>query len=258
MKITSMANETVKRLASLAQKKGREEEGMFLLDGSKLIEEACRSSVRLRYVVYEEGAGHAPLLDNVSALAEPPYFLEVSAQVLKKISPACQPQGILAAADLFSHNKEDIRPNGRYLIADHLQDPGNLGTIFRTAEALGIDGVILTGETVDVFGTKAVRAAMGSSLRLPFYVEKDGIAMVRLLQEKGLCVYASALREGSVPVTEVSFEEGCAVVIGNEGMGLSDELCDVCSQTLTIPMAGVTESLNAAVAATIFMWEMRK
>jgi TrmH family RNA methyltransferase len=142
----------------------------------------------------------------------------------------------------------------RYLILDGLQDPGNVGTIWRTADALGADGVLLVHDCADPFAPKTIRATMGACFRLPVY-EVAAEALPGLLERSGLPLYATALREDTVDVSQADLSRA-AVIIGSEGRGVSAQLLEQSRQTLKIPMRVRCESLNAAVAATVVLWEM--
>ncbi len=173
--------------------------------------------------------------------------------VMASVSPMKAPQGAL-----FSLRQPDLRPperldGSRYLILDGLQDPGNVGTIWRTADAFGADGLLLTGHCADPFGWKAVRASMGAAFRLPVW-EVEGEALLPLLDRSGLPLYATALREDTVALQQADLAR-CAVAIGSEGHGVSDWLLDACRETVKIPMEMQCESLNAATAAAVELWE---
>ena len=143
---------------------------------------------------------------------------------------------------------------GRWLVLDGLQDPGNVGTIWRTADALGADGLLLVNHCADPFSPKTVRATMGACFRLPVY-EAEAETLPGLLKRSGLPLYATALREDTVDIRTVQLSR-CAVVIGSEGRGISSQLLELSEKTLNIPMRARCESLNAAAAAAIVLWEM--
>jgi len=140
-------------------------------------------------------------------------------------------------------------------VLNHLQDPGNVGTLLRTADAVGADGVVLTGNCCDLYNPKVVRSAMGSMGRIKIYVEDDFSRVCNTLSELGIKTLAAVIKNG-VSVTEYDFDKPCAVVIGNEGNGLSESDADMCDEKITIRMNGNIDSLNAAVAGAIILWEM--
>ena len=150
---------------------------------------------------------------------------------------------------------ENIDKKGKYLVLDNLQDPGNLGTLLRTADAVGVSGVVMTDNCVDLYNPKVVRSAMGSITRLDLFVVDNFLNVATLFDELGIVTNAAVVRNGD-NITEFDFDRPCAVVIGNEGKGLPKEHSDICKNRVTISMHGNIESLNAACAGTIILWEM--
>ena len=150
---------------------------------------------------------------------------------------------------------EYIDKKGKYLVLDNLQDPGNLGTLLRTADAVGVSGVVMTDNCVDLYNPKVVRSAMGSTTRLDLFVVDNFLNVATLFDELGIVTNAAVVRDGE-NITEFDFDRPCAVVIGNEGKGLPKEHSDICKNRVTISMHGNIESLNAACAGTIILWEM--
>lgn len=147
--------------------------------------------------------------------------------------------------------------NGVYLLLENIQDPGNLGTILRTSEAMGIDAVLLSQGCTDTFSPKVVRASMGAVFRLPVISSLDMADAVTTLKDKGISVYAAVAKDG-VDITKLKLSHSAAAVIGNEGNGLTDETIAACTAKATVNMRGRAESLNAAAAATVIIWEMTK
>ena len=146
---------------------------------------------------------------------------------------------------------------GMTLLLDGIQDPGNLGTIFRTAEGAGVDGIIMSSDTVDIYNPKTVRSTMGSLYRMPFFYEKDLKGVVERIKEKKVSVYAAHLKGKHAYYLE-DYRRGCAFLIGNEGNGLTDELAALADTYIRIPMEGQVESLNAAIAAAVLMYEVKR
>ena len=180
-------------------------------------------------------------------------MVETPADVLTSLADTETPQGVVFACDLPDTALPEKLAPGRYLVLDGVQDPGNLGTIWRTADAFGAAGLLLTGSCADPFGPKVVRSTMGACFRLPVWKgERQEVAA--LLKRSGIPLYATALREDTEDVREVDLSQA-AVVIGSEGKGISEELLALCGKTLKIPMIERCESLNAAVAAAIVLWE---
>lgn len=175
--------------------------------------------------------------------------------VFKNISDTQTPQGVLALLQQPSYELEELlREPAHLLVLEDIQDPGNLGTMFRTGEGAGISGIIMSRGTVDVFNPKVVRSTMGSIFRVPFYVAEDLPGTIRLLQSHGVTPYAAHL-QGSCSYEEPDYTKPSAFLIGNEGNGLSDEIADLADCRIRIPMEGKVESLNAAIAATLLMYE---
>ena len=147
---------------------------------------------------------------------------------------------------------------GKYIILENTQDPANLGAIARTAEALGLSGLIVSTNGCDPFSPKAQRAAMGALVRFPLYLSQDISADIKSLQKKEFSVFASVVSDADCNISDVSYDGSCAVIIGNEANGVTEQLKSVADKKITIPMGGRAESLNAAAAAAIIIWEMVK
>ena len=256
-KITAKDNEKIKRYAKLlSQKKERDEQGRFVIEGSKLFEEAVRSGVQVEQVFLSQSfLPRWERLQKPSVM--PPAFL-ISEAVEHKIAGFPAPQGLYAVCKKLDKplNLGKIDNNSKFIALWNLQDPGNVGTIFRAADAMGISGIILSENCCDMYNLKTIRSAMGSLFRMPFLVV-DMEAFLREHQD-ALHSYAAVVDRDALLLTDVDFSGGCIVVIGNEGNGLLPEQANCCEGRLTIPMPGSAESLNAAMAATIIIWEMAK
>ena len=175
---------------------------------------------------------------------------------METISPMKTPQGALFLARLPETEPPETLAGDRYLVLDGVQDPGNVGTIWRTADALGADGLILVGNCADPYSPKVVRSSMGACFRLPVY-ETDSGGLCALLERSGIPLSATALREDTVSLEQARLDRA-AVIIGSEGSGVSPELLARSGQTIKIPMRERCESLNAAAAAAIVLWEMAR
>ena len=245
--ITSRKNPLISHIRKLgADRAYRRESGELLGDGVKLLEEAVRRKAPLTAVVTTPGISPPPV--------EGARGIEVPEDVMASISPARTPQGALFLARIPDTDPPERLEGDRWLILDGLQDPGNVGTIWRTADALGADGLILVDSCADPFSPKTVRATMGACFRLPLY-EAEASALPGLLERSGLTLWAAALREDAVNIKTARLSR-CAVVIGSEGQGVSPELLRLSEKTVKIPMRERCESLNAAAAAAIVLWEM--
>ena len=261
-KITSAANARVKRLTALRKKaKQRKEEQAFILEGERLYMDTPREFLKEIYMteefLNEKLSGNAP--ENCTI---------VTPQILQKISDTDTPQGVLCVAKMPVYENADLlgdshssegpgagRTKPLLLILENIQDPGNLGTMMRTAEAAGVTGVLMSRDTVDLFNPKTVRATMSAIFRVPFLYTDDLTGEIkRLREESGIEVYAAHLK-ASRPYDEADCTKACAFLIGNEGNGLSDEAADAASARVHIPMKGSIESLNAAMAAGILLFE---
>ena len=267
--VTSRQNPTVKRLCALLDKKARRRERAFRFDGIKLLCEAVQKGVEIELIALCESAD-ASVKNKVISLVESGFvgedtILYVSEQVFEKISEESSPEGVITVAKFISlkhktlENAEDYILSGseRLLIAESLRDPGNLGTVIRSSAALGIDRLIVTDDCADLYNPKTVRAAMGGLFTLNVDIVKceELPALITRLRSLGRKIYATALTENAKKIGSFSLSAGDAFVIGNEGHGLSRAVIDASDEVALIPMTEGSESLNAAAAAAICIWE---
>lgn len=263
--ITSVQNPLVKRLHQLLDRKGREEQGRFLVEGAHLVEEALKSGAEVTTILYDNDRDLDPACRR--ALENHPLDVHVvaaSAAVLGKLSETKSPQGIVAevkktAADWseWLDQKGSSGDDLLVLFLDEIQDPGNLGTILRTAEAAAIDAVVLGKGSVDVYNGKVVRATMGALFRLPVFTRSLPETASEWRADGGRLL-VSSLQKESVSYDEADYSKRTAIVIGNEGRGVSQAIMDEADQFVHIPIYGQAESLNAAVAAGIFVFEAQR
>ena len=253
-KITSATNSRIKRLATLRKKaKSRREEQAFIIEGERLYKDTPREFLKEIYMTEE-------FLEQKLGGATQENITIITPQIMQKISDTDTPQGVLCVAKMPSYDREDLlgdekKENPLLLILENIQDPGNLGTMMRTAEAAGVTGVLMSRDTVDLFNPKSVRATMSAIFRVPFLYTDDLVGEIQRLQtENGIAVYAAHLR-ASKPYDEADCTGACAFLIGNEGNGLTDEAADAATARVHIPMQGNIESLNAAMAAGILLFE---
>jgi len=234
--------------------KVRREQGVFVTEGIKMFLEAPSDSIRKIYVT-ESFYVKKQYMDRVEQY---PYEI-VDDAVFKKASDTIMPQGIICIIKQNKYKLEALleNPNSQLILIEGLQDPGNLGTIIRTGEGAGVQGIIMSENTVDIYNPKVIRATMGSIYRMPFFYTKDLEMVVALLHEKGINTYAAHL-EGEHNYDEEDYQKGCAFLIGNEGNGLTTSLSEKATKKIKIPMQGKVESLNAAVSATILMYEANR
>ncbi len=249
-KITSRKNPLITHIRKLSTDRGyRRECGEFLGDGIKLLEEAVCWNAPLTTVVVTEGT-------QVPRLPAQVRLVEVPQDVMASISPMKAPQGALFLCRMIGEKEPKKLEGIHYLVLDGLQDPGNVGTIWRTADALGCDGLLLLNGCADIWNHKTVRATMGACFRLPAW-EVTAQELRDLLSEAQLPLYATALREDTVDLRQADLSR-CAVIIGSEGKGVSEGLLEASDRTLKIPMRTRCESLNAAAAAAVVLWEMTR
>ena len=245
--ITSLKNPKVTTWKSLKDRKGRRETGCFLVEGRKMTEEALASAFPVEALLVD-----AERIEEFTLPANVPAFT-MPAHVLAAVSDTKTPQGIAAIVRMA-----DVPVNGKRLVAmDGVQDPGNVGTIIRTADAAGFDGVLLSNQCADVFSPKVLRATMGSIFRMGIRVTEDLPGALQTLVQEGASVLSSQL-DGEPFYQRSALNERFVLVIGSEGNGVTDEVKAVATHKVKLPMRGGAESLNAAVAAGIMMYELTK
>lgn len=258
--ITSLHNKDVKAVAALAaKKKERDRQGLFIVEGPKMFGEA--PAERIARVYLAQGA-EAQMREQYGEKLAALSCETVSDEVFAKMSDTKTPQGILCLVRQQQYYIEEILrgENGErplFIILEDIQDPGNLGTIFRTAEAAGADGVIMSSRTADVYNPKTIRSTMGSVYRVPFLYVEDLSSIIKRMREKGVSVYAAHLGGGAA-YDECSYRKGTAFLIGNEANGLREETAACADTLITIPMEGRVESLNAAVASSVLLFEAHR
>ena len=259
-KITSKDNPNIKLYVKLAGgKKYRKENGMFTLEGVRLVEDAVKENAELHSVFVTESyvkklAQQGEAVDFPGSVR----VFEIADEIGSKMSSTDSAQGIFAICKCLEKPSfsDTVKNGGRYLLLHSIQDPGNLGTIIRTADAVGVDAVFLA-DCCDLYNPKVVRSTMGSLFRLnvsEINFEDD----FTLFAERGLPSFAAVIDSDAVSLTECDFSKGGVILIGNEGNGLPREVSNICTERLTIKMQGNVNSLNAAMAAGIIMWELVK
>lgn len=245
--ITSRQNPLCTHLRKLAASASyRRRCGEFLCDSPKLLEEALLWQGALHTVISTDQVPLPPIPAGVR-------HVRVPEDVMRSVSPAQTPQGVLSVCGMPERPLPEKLTGTRYMVLDGVQDPGNVGTILRTADAFRSDGLLLVNGCADLYNPKTVRATMGAVFRCPVWscsVE----TLAALLETSGLPLYGAALRSDTVDAREADYRR-CAVAIGSEGRGLSREVLDLCDKTVRIPMSEHCESLNAAAAAAVLLWE---
>lgn len=245
--ITSRQNPLCTHLRKLSSSAAyRRQCGEFLCDSPKLLQEALLWGSELHTVVVTAGTEAPPLPKGVR-------LVEVPADVMKSVSPMETPQGTLFICAIHTEPLPEMLTGRRYVVLDTLQDPGNVGTILRTADAFHADGMFLVNGCAALYNPKTLRATMGAVFRCPVWtvgVEE----LSALLKRSGIPLYGAALREDTLDARAADYSR-CAIAIGSEGRGLTDAVLAVCDRTIKIPMSEHCESLNAAAAATVLLWE---
>lgn len=256
--ITSNQNSLIKEIKGLEIRKNREEKGLFIAEGLRFVEEAIKEKAQIDKIVvsnmFLESKSGSDIIDKIYNMGLSCYG--VTDKIFKEISDTQTPQGILAVIKKKDAELSDIiKCNNKIVMLESLQDPGNMGTIIRTADAAGMTGVILSKGCVDVYNRKVLRSTMGSVFHLPIHRTDDFVGVINKFKEKGIKVYASHL-DGSMDYYDIDECHNAAVIIGNEANGISDEAAMAADCLVKIPMPGRAESLNASVAAGILMYEV--
>ncbi|MDD4371524.1 MAG: RNA methyltransferase [Anaerostipes sp.] len=249
--ITTVQNKQIKQIKKIEKSaRERRKSGQFVVEGIRMFEEIPTSLYQKTFVTEHFYEAHKDLING-------DYDI-VSDEVMKDMSDTQTPQGVLSLVRCPAYTLEDVisQKEQNLLFLENLQDPGNLGTILRTGEGAGIGGIIMTKETVDIFNPKVIRSTMGSIFRVPFVYIEDTMEVVKRLKEEKITLYAAHL--DGVDFTKEPFETQSCFLIGNEGNGLTDELSKNADKLIRIPMDGKVESLNAAMASGLLMYEARR
>lgn len=257
--LSSKDNINIKSVVKLKNSaKHRKKNGQFIAEGVRICIDAICSNAKVEsFFATEKAKDKYPNdFDRINECAEKTFL--VTEDIFSLISDTDTPQGFLCVIKALDKMIEfdTINKNSKYIALDNIQDPSNLGTVLRTAEALGIDGVIMSFDCCDFFSPKVVRGSMGAVFRLPYYICNSICDF--LSEHSELHSYAAVVTSDAQKITETVFESPCVAVIGNEGNGLKAEAISICNEKITIPMNGRAESLNASTAASIIMWEMVK
>jgi len=266
--ITSSQNQYVSLTRSLENRKNREKQRLFRIDGVKLMCEAVKKGVNIRFALFAER-----LCDFVLERAEKLYgvcekdldfkLITVSDRIFEQLSEEKSPEGVICVAEYLEDmhrevSAEEAVPSDtatKILLLESLRDPQNVGAVIRVAAAFGVDRIIMSNDCADIYSSKTLRAAMGTAFAIPIDRTCDLPLTVRKLTESGRRVFAAALNRDSKKLGEFKILSGDCVVIGNEGHGLSSDTVDACGESVFIPMSDGVESLNAATAAAVLVWE---
>lgn len=256
--ITSRNNEKIKLLTLLsASASARRERGLFVTEGLRLCRDAALSKIEIEEAYFTTGAikRYGEEIAEISQAAK--RCFEISDSVAEKISDTKSPQGIFTLNKTLDKSLfiDKIKYNGLYVALENIQTPANLGAVCRTAEALGLDGIIVGGGC-DIYNPKTLRASMGAMFRLKVCEVESLPEFLSFCRQNKMATVAAVPDSRAQSIVELNIKSGVVAVIGNEGSGLTEEALSQCSNKVTIPMKGRAESLNAAAAASIIMWEL--
>lgn len=259
--ISSRKNEIIKNAVRLSSSpEYRREAGLFLAEGARLCSDAVQSGIRVRALFYTAHAmeKYGEYLNVILPGARQVY--EVEPHVAQLLSDTKTTQGVFCICEIPRRAGElaELKADRHYAAFENLQDPANLGAVLRTAEALGVGGIILAGSCCDVYSPKVLRASMGAVFRLSFYTAPVLADVLSELNRKGFLTLAAVPDSSAKKITEFLFDAPTVIAVGNEGNGLTQEAIEACGQRVTIPMLGRAESLNASASAAILMWEMMR
>lgn len=257
--ITSAQNPKMKYIKKLSQRSFRQKERKFVVEGIRLVEEALQSSWRTETLVFSSRASENPRAVRLLELARDKglEIYEVTEGILTELADTETPQGVLAVMWQPDYTLADVIPTGQQplvVVVDGVQDPGNLGTIIRSADAAGASGVVLLKGTVDLYNPKTLRSAMGSVFHLPVVAVDDVVDALTYLTKVGITLVVGDPTDG-VPAFDVNLQEAVGIVVGNEGAGPRTGIFDYKHSKVTIPMPGRAESLNVAMATSILLYE---
>lgn len=255
--ITSVNNPLIKQIRKLHRSKERHGQNLLLLEGTNLLEAACKANYKLTTICYTRQwqERHQQLWRRLTVQAQ--QLVLVSSEVLGAIATTVNPDGIVATAIRQTAKTPVIDKNKLGLALERLQDPGNLGTIIRSAVAVGADGLWLSRDSVDLDHPKVLRASVGEWFRLPMAVSQDLATLAKNCQQQGIQVIAT-LAQAKQTYWEIDFQRPTLILLGNEGSGLSEELIANSDRQVKIPLSGGVESLNVAIAAALILYEARR
>lgn len=255
--IKSKDNPLVKQVVALMQnRRDRIKNGAFVAEGARFCSEAVISGANIRHTLMTEEFYTSHKADAERFMSVCNDVRLISKAVADKLGETVNSQGVFCVCDI--PNQENLLVGSKYICLEDVRDPGNIGTIIRSTEAFGMDGVILLGNCADVYSPKVLRSTMGTIFRLPIISFESVNSAFEGFKKGGFKTFGAVLERNSIKLSEISFKGKTICLIGNEANGLSDEVKSLCDEFLFIEMSGGAESLNAAVAASVIMWEMQK
>ena len=255
MTITSKDNETIKYIKKLKEKKYRDQYNEFIVEGIKMIEEAIQENAQIKSIIIcddckTQGNLSSELMYEIAKM----NCIYVSEKVFSSITDVTNPQGIMAIIQKPENDEKTIDYNSQiYLILDNIQDPGNMGTILRTADSLNIKQIIVSKGSADIYNPKVVRSTMGAIFRVKSIETENLVKTIKELKKHKITVYATDLKTDK-SIYDVNYNKS-AIIIGNEANGVSDDILKEANERIKIPMIGKTESLNAAVATSVILYQ---
>ncbi len=254
MVITSKDNDTVKYLKKLKDKKYRDQENAYIIEGIKLIKEAIQENAKIKLVVICDDCAQESSIDNDIMYEIAKYeCIYVTEKIFTSLTTVVNPQGILAVIEKKDEKGEIDYNEDLFLILDNIQDPGNLGTILRTVDSLNLKQIIVSKESADVYNPKVVRSTMGAIFRVKVIESDDLVKTIKELKKHKIKIVSTSLQTNK-NMYNISYQK-TAIVIGNEANGVSKEILELSDEKIKIPMPGKTESLNASVATSVILYE---
>ena len=260
--ISSKENVNIKYAKKvMTSSKFRNQENCFLIEGIRLCEDALNNSVVLKETFYTKKCFEKSknILEKIISKSQKSFM--VSESLMNIISDTDAPQGIVCICEKNMSNvnfEDELNAVNKIVLLENIQNPSNLGTIVRTCDALKVENIVILGNGCDVYSPKVLRGSMGSVFRLNIFEFKNSLELIKKLKENGFKIYATTPRSDACFVNNIDFDEKSAIIFGNEGNGLTQELIDICDKKIKIPMNSNAESLNVSVACGILIWEMMK
>lgn len=256
--LSARSNDKIKSAVSIRDSsKKRCETKSFFLEGARLCSDAAENGAKILRAFFTAGALKKYTVQSKMIMSSSLESYEITDDIARHLSDTSNTQGIFCICLVDENNAcaDKIMTHGKYILLENVQDPSNLGAVSRTAEALGIDGMIVCGGC-DIYNPKTLRASMGSILRLNVLTCDNACDLLKVAGESGMITLASTPDSSCEPITAIDMCGGVICVVGNEGNGVTQETANACMRRVTIPMCGRAESLNAATAAAILIWEM--
>lgn len=251
--IESVQNKLVKKIKALQQRKNREKECLFIVEGIRFVQEIPVNDSILFYAV----SNTFQKTNDITIYEKRSKVFVFSDDVFRSVADTQHTQGILAVCQKKEINLNDfkLKQKGFYILAEEIQDPGNLGTMIRTADACNVDAIFLSKGCVDLYNAKVLRSTMGSLFHVPIFSNVDLEKCIDSMKQKNITVFAAHLKTEQYYYT-ADFKKGCAFLIGNEGKGITETIAKKCDKLIKIPMIGQAQSLNASVATGVLLYEV--